>query len=75
MTHIGGLVQERRNSSALAMELRLSCTNPQIYVSSAIFGSGSGLSPVCCPAIILKNADLLSMLIRPQGTNFIEMLF
>ena len=23
-----GLVQERRNSSALAMELRLSCTNP-----------------------------------------------
>ena len=26
--HILGLVQERRNSSALAMELRLSCTNP-----------------------------------------------
>ena len=26
--HINGLVQERRNSSALAMELRLSCTNP-----------------------------------------------
>ena len=25
-----GLVQERRNSSALAMELRLSCTNPSI---------------------------------------------
>ena len=25
--HINGLVQERRNSSALAMELRLSCTN------------------------------------------------
>ena len=29
--HIEGLVQERRNSSALAMELRLSCTNPSIY--------------------------------------------
>ena len=29
MTHdIDGLVQERRISSALAMELRLSCTNP-----------------------------------------------
>ena len=28
--HIGGLVQERRNSSALAMELRLSGTNPSI---------------------------------------------
>ena len=27
---IKGLVQERRNSSALAMELRLSCTNPLI---------------------------------------------
>ena len=26
--YINGLVQERRNSSALAMELRLSCTNP-----------------------------------------------
>ena len=25
---IDGLVQERRNSSVLAMELRLSCTNP-----------------------------------------------
>ena len=25
---IDGLVQERRNSSALAMELRLSCTKP-----------------------------------------------
>ena len=29
--HIDGLVQERRNSSALAIELRLSCTNPLIY--------------------------------------------
>ena len=27
---IDGLVQERRNSSALAMELRLSCINPLI---------------------------------------------
>ena len=26
--HIDGLVQERRNASALAMELRLPCTNP-----------------------------------------------
>ena len=26
------LVQERRNSSALAMALRLSCTNPSIWV-------------------------------------------
>ena len=30
MLHIDGLVQERRNSIALAMELRLSCINPSI---------------------------------------------
>ena len=30
MAYIEGLVQERRNSSALAMELRLSCTDPLI---------------------------------------------
>ena len=28
---INGFVQERRNSSALATELRLSCTNPSIF--------------------------------------------
>ena len=28
--HIDGLAQERRSSSALAMELRLSCINPSI---------------------------------------------
>ena len=32
-----GLVQERRNSSALAVELRLSCTNPSIY---AVYACG-----------------------------------
>ena len=35
-TYIGGLVQERRNSSALAMELCLSCTNPSILGYSFI---------------------------------------
>ena len=30
--HFDGLVQERLNSSALAVELRLSCTNPSIYL-------------------------------------------
>ena len=30
---IEGLAQERRNSSALAMELCLSCTNPWINIS------------------------------------------
>ena len=31
--YIDGLVQERRNSSALAMELRLSYTNPSTWSS------------------------------------------
>ena len=31
LDYIDGLVQERRNSSVLAMELRLSCTNPSIW--------------------------------------------
>ena len=35
LIHIGGLVQERRNSIANALELRLSCTNPSTYVSDA----------------------------------------
>ena len=30
IAYIDGLVQERRNSSALAIELGLSCTNPSI---------------------------------------------
>ena len=29
--YIDGYVQERCNSSALAMELHFSCTNPSIY--------------------------------------------
>ena len=37
--HIDGLVQERRNSSALAMELRLSCINPLICHHLAILRS------------------------------------
>ena len=39
LSHIDGLVQERRNSSALAMELRLSCIIPLMYVETI----GNGL--------------------------------
>ena len=39
---IDGLVQERRNSSALAMELRLSCSNPSICESMNL-----GVSCIC----------------------------
>ena len=38
--HLDGLVQERCNSSALAMELRLSCTNPDGLVKKDVI-------PVC----------------------------
>ena len=37
--NIDGLVQERRNSSALAMDLRLSCTNLSIYAMNLIDGA------------------------------------
>ena len=30
--YIDGLVQEKCNSIAIALELRLSCTNPSIYL-------------------------------------------
>ena len=36
MAYIDGLVQERRNSSALAMELRLSCTNTSILSTASV---------------------------------------
>ena len=38
--YIEGLVQERRNSSALAMELRFPCINPLIYTKKYAHGSG-----------------------------------
>ena len=31
LPHIDGLVQERRNSIGISLELRLSCTNPSIW--------------------------------------------
>ena len=43
--NVDGLVQERRNSSALAMESRLSCTNPSICSWSY---SGWGRWPLWC---------------------------
>ena len=38
LLHMDGLVQERHNSSALAMELRLSCTNPLIWYPMLLVG-------------------------------------
>ena len=36
--YINGLVQERRNFIANALELRLSCTDPLIYIWVVLFG-------------------------------------
>ena len=52
-TYIDGLVQERRNSSALAMELRLSSTNPSIYGAKLSSHCGVTASArICAPTEI-----------------------
>ena len=51
--HIGGLVQKRRNSSALAMELRQSCTNPSI--SSRKFFMNHSTGSFCGAGIVRQN--------------------
>ena len=38
-SYIYGLVQKRHNSSALAMELRLSCTEPSIYTWYSLYSN------------------------------------
>ena len=48
-SHYDGLVQEISNSSALAMELRLSCTNPSIWP----------VSPQLIYNVIVRRAGLL----------------
>ena len=42
--HIDRLVQERRDSSALAMELRLSYTNPSIWLSKSFCAAALGVT-------------------------------
>ena len=44
---IDGLVQERRNSSALAMELRLSCINPLIWSNFFKILTADIIQPTC----------------------------
>ena len=54
--HINGLMQERRNSSALAMELHLSCTNLPTSLPSAKEG-------------ILKNMGKIGWIITKRKHN------
>ena len=60
MTHIHGLVQERRNSIANALELCLSWINPLTYtfVNFMNIGCNIDLLPESHQAIIYTNADL-----------------
>ena len=41
MGNIDGLVQDRRNPGVLAMELRLSCTNPSIWCNAQVTAANS----------------------------------
>ena len=45
--HLDGLEQERRNSSVLAIELRLSCTNPLIWGGPRAAFTGCGQVTPC----------------------------
>ena len=54
--YIDGLVQERRNSSAIAMELRLSCTNPSILCIESLL-------------IIFHNPDCIFLVIDFPTSN------
>ena len=53
--HTNGLVQERRNSSALAMELRPSCMNPSIpcvYPQNSRHLEAVAISEICLKLIL-----------------------
>ena len=66
--HIDGLVQERRNSSALAMELSLSCTMPLIYSIDTILCIYLDL--VACYDLTLHHLFLLYILWNVRFRNY-----
>ena len=59
--HIDGLVQERRNSSALALELRLSCT--------------TGNSSICILCFFLHTENVKQPGIHPQRQELVWLRF
>ena len=65
--HINGLMQERRNSSALAMELHLSCINSSAWHSSAfswieMFSKGACHAAAIAGPTILVPCDVVMSL-------------
>ena len=67
--HINGLVQGRSNSSALAMELRLSCINPltSLWVRYGVFIAGTWETWPWCMKIFQYHEHLqFSKIVRPS---------
>ena len=80
--YIDGLMQEIRNSSALAMELRLSCINPSILAFYMGHRKGSGITeqhyetcvkwtPLLTPFIVIQsdNLNIISTLCANNGNG------
>ena len=79
--YFDGLVQERRNTSALALELRLSCANPSIWSRMysrksclplvAIFGEGAkhGDKSVSMATVIIQELEVPWSLWRLESTG------
>ena len=59
-SNIDGLVQERWNSSALAIELHLSCTNPLICFLKAADDDAGKLQPVFLKRLYLLHICIFS---------------
>ena len=65
LDNIGGFVQERRNFSALAMGLRLSCTNPSIwkrYQDSSPSNGQQGTCPIFVSYMLLEWQHILDVI-------------
>ena len=68
--NIDGLVQERRNSSALAMELRLFCTNPSIwYAKCRPFRSGPNVFNIAPWQVIIQTPEHIWLQPEIMGTT------
>ena len=62
--HIDGLVQERRNSSALAVELRLSCTKPSIVLMA-----NKICFVVLCSNVVMSSLRIFMSPIYPHSSG------
>ena len=69
--HIDDLGQERRNSSALAMELRLSCTNPSIWSTVILCGfrreKQEQLQTICSGTSVMLAYEVQCSWVDSQG--------